>query len=211
MCASAELSSSATAFSAAALAFGFAADAVMNPSLYPAHRYASDRPEYAGAKVESSSTACSNCSMAFCRFSSLGRLKKYRPRRYASCAAGSTLGAVARRDCSPSVRRTLIARAMAEARSACSASTSSELRSKLCAHRCRSARASMSCAVIRTRSPERTTEPSTTASTSSAFAISGVAGRFLPWNCMADPREMTRSWLMVARAAVSSSVIPSAK
>ena len=52
---------------------------------------------------------------------------------------------------------------------------------------------------------------STTASTSNAFAISGVAGRFLPWYCMADPREMTRSWLMVARAVVSSSVIPSAK
>jgi hypothetical protein len=73
-----------------------------------------------------------------------------------------------------------------------------------------SARASISWAVIRTLSPERATEPSTIASTSSAFAISGVAGRFRPWNCIAEPRDVTRSWLTVARAAVTSSVIPSA-
>ena len=51
MCASAELSSSWTAFSAAALALGLASVAVRNPSLYPAQRYASDSPENAGANV----------------------------------------------------------------------------------------------------------------------------------------------------------------
>ena len=50
---------------------------------------------------------------------------------------------------------------MADASSPCSASTSRELRSKLRAHRCRSARASISCAVILTLSPARSTEPST--------------------------------------------------
>ncbi len=100
---------------------------------------------------------------------------------------------------------------MADASSACSASTSRELRSKLRAHRCRSARASISWAVILTFSPDRSTEPSTIASTSSAFAISGVGGRFAPLNCIAEPREITRSRLMVASCVVSSSVIPSAK
>ncbi len=69
----------------------------------------------------------------------------------------------------------------------------------------------MSWAVIRTLSPARYTEPSTTASTSSSLAISGVGGRRLPLNCIAEPREMTRSPLIVARSVVSSSVIPSAK
>ena len=70
------------------------------PSLYPAQRYASDSPENAGAKVGLNLTASSNCAIAFCRFSSLGRLKKYRPLRYASCASGFTLGAAVSRDCS---------------------------------------------------------------------------------------------------------------
>ena len=100
---------------------------------------------------------------------------------------------------------------MADASSAWSASTSLELRSKLFAHRCLSARASINCAVIRTLSPDRETDPSTTASTLSVFAICGVGGRLLPWNCIAEPRDVTRSWLIVASAAVSSSVIPSAK
>ena len=85
------------------------------------------------------------------------------------------------------------------------------LRSKLLAHRCRSARASISWAVILTLSPERRTEPSTIASTSSTFAISGVGGRLAPLNCIAEPREITRSRLIVASCVVSSSVIPSAK
>ena len=89
---------------------------------------------------------------------------------------------------------------MADASSPCSASTSLELRSKVCAQRCRSARASISWAVIRTLSPDRITEPSMTASTLRVFAMSGVAGRPLPWNCIADPREVTRSWLIVASA-----------
>ena len=104
-----------------------------------------------------------------------------------------------------------ISRAIAEASSSWSASTSRELRSKLLAQSCRSARASTSSAVIRTLSPARSTDPSTTASTSSLFAISGAGGRSRPLNCIADPREMTRSWLIVARSAVNSSVIPSAK
>ena len=79
------------------------------------------------------------------------------------------------------------------------------------AQRCLSARASISCAVIRTRSPERETDPSTIASTLSVFAICGVGGRFFPLNCIAEPRDVTRSWLIVARSPVSSSVIPSAK
>ena len=85
---------------------------------------------------------------------------------------------------------------MADASSSCSARTSRELRSKLLAHRCRSARASISCALIRTVSPDRNTEPSTMASTSSASAISGADGRLLPPNCIAEPREITRIWLM---------------
>jgi hypothetical protein len=49
------------------------------------------------------------------------------------------------------------------------------------------------------------------ASTLSAFAIAGVGGRFLPLNCIADPRDVTRNWLIDAKSPVSSSVIPSAK
>ena len=100
---------------------------------------------------------------------------------------------------------------MADASSAWSASTSLDLRSKVWPQRCLSARASISWAVIRTRSPDRVTDPSTMASTLRAFAISGVGGRFLPLNCIADPRDVTRSWLIVASSPVSSSVIPSAK
>jgi hypothetical protein len=74
-----------------------------------------------------------------------------------------------------------------------------------------SARASINCAVIRTRLPARTTEPSTTASTLSSLAISGVGGRCAPLNCITEPREITRSALTVARSVVRSSVIPSAK
>jgi hypothetical protein len=122
-----------------------------------------------------------------------------------------TLGAAVNRNCSLEVSRTLTSWAIADASSAWSASTSRELRSKVFAQRCLSARASINCAVILTLSPDRDTEPSTTASTFSFSAMSGVGGRFLPLNCIADPREMTRSWLMVARFAVNSSVIPSAK
>ena len=85
---------------------------------------------------------------------------------------------------------------MADASSAWSASTSLDLRSNVWAQRCRSARASISWAVIRTRSPDRVTDPSTMASTLSVFAISGVGGRFCPLNCIADPRDVTRSWLI---------------
>ena len=57
--------------------------------------------------------------------------------------------------------------------------------------RWRSVAASISCAVMRTRSPARATVPSTTASTWSARAISG-SGFLAPLNCMADVRETTR-------------------
>ena len=45
----------------------------------------------------------------------------------------------------------------------------------------------------------------------SDLAITGVAGRPATGNCIADPRDVTRSALMVASAVVSSSVMPSAK
>ena len=64
---------------------------------------------------------------------------------------------------------------------------------------------------MRTLSPTRMTEPSTTASTLSALAISGVGGRCDPLYCMTEPREITRSALTVARSVVSSSVRPSLK
>ncbi len=51
VCASADMSFSCTARSAASLTRGFASTARMNPSLYAAQMYASDNPEYAGAKV----------------------------------------------------------------------------------------------------------------------------------------------------------------
>jgi hypothetical protein len=45
---------------------------------------------------------------------------------------------------------------------------------------------------MRTRSPERITEPSTTASTFSAFAIWGIGGRCSPLYCITELREITR-------------------
>src|SRR5258708_39725335 len=78
------------------------------------------------------------------------------------------------------------------------------------AHTCGSVRASISCAVIRTLSPERATEPSTTASTLRARAISARGFRVFLY-CIADVREITRSDLIFARLVVSSSVMPSAK
>jgi hypothetical protein len=122
-----------------------------------------------------------------------------------------TAFAVVRRERSVGVSRTSIALAIASASSACNDRMSRELRSKVSAQRCLSSRASINCAVIRTRSPERDTEPSITASTFRRRPISGVGGRSLALNCIADPREITRSWLIVARSAVISSVIPSAK
>src|SRR5258708_4468176 len=77
-------------------------------------------------------------------------------------------------------------------------------------HTCWSVRASISCAVIRTLSPERATEPSTTASTLRARAISARGFRVFLY-CIADVREITRSDLIFARLVVSSSVMPSAK
>src|SRR5712692_1937936 len=68
----------------------------------------------------------------------------------------------------------------------------------------------MSCAVMRTRSPARSTVPSTIASTPNSRAISG-RGLRAPLYCMADVRETTRSSPILARVVISASVSPSAK
>ncbi len=68
----------------------------------------------------------------------------------------------------------------------------------------------MSCAVILTLSPARSTDPSTTPSTSRALAIS--FRDFLdPLKGMTEVREITRRERIEARSVISSSVIPSAK
>ena len=63
---------------------------------------------------------------------------------------------------------------------------------------------------MRTVSPERVNEPSTTASTPSSRAISR-SRCFVPLYCIADVREMTFTERICARLAVSASVMPSAK
>ena len=63
---------------------------------------------------------------------------------------------------------------------------------------------------MRTRSPTRSTDPSITASTCSALAISG-RGFLTRLYCMTEVREITRSALILERSAISASVIPSAK
>ena len=63
---------------------------------------------------------------------------------------------------------------------------------------------------MRTRSPERCTEPSSTASTFSALAmsLSDLPERLY---CIDDVREITRSARIFARSLISRSVMPSAK
>lgn len=76
--------------------------------------------------------------------------------------------------------------------------------------RCLSLLASMSWAVIRISLPERSTEPSTTASNPSASAIWGRDF----WERLAataEVRETTRNPWMRASSVVSSSVMPAAK
>src|SRR5437667_406626 len=74
----------------------------------------------------------------------------------------------------------------------------------------RSVGAWMSCAVSRTRSPERITAPSTTASTFSSRAISG-SDFLVALYCAAEVWEITRRRPILARFVVSSSAIPSAR
>ncbi len=82
--------------------------------------------------------------------------------------------------------------------------------SKDWAQRWRSVRASMSWAVMRMRSPERTMEPSTMASTPSWRAMSGSERRE-PLSAMTEVRETTRRLGIRASSVMSSSVMPSAK
>ena len=74
----------------------------------------------------------------------------------------------------------------------------------------RSLAALINCAVILTRSPERSTEPSTTASTPNWRPISGSGVR-VPLYCMIDVLETTFSSRTCARSVINSSVIPSTK
>ena len=64
--------------------------------------------------------------------------------------------------------------------------------------------------MIRTRSPDRTTEPSTIASTPSSEAICRKGFR-LPLSCMTEVRETTRKSGMCASSVINASVMPSAK
>jgi hypothetical protein len=75
---------------------------------------------------------------------------------------------------------------------------------------CVSAGTWISCAVIRTRSPERNTLPSTTASTFSSAAIC-ANGLRTPLYVITEVREITRNALICPRLLINSSVIPSAK
>src|SRR3989441_9503073 len=81
---------------------------------------------------------------------------------------------------------------MARATSLCNASTSRRSRSYVSAHTWRSVAPSISCAVIRTRSPAFTTDPSTTKPTCSSLAISG-SGLPTALYRITDLREITRS------------------
>ena len=75
---------------------------------------------------------------------------------------------------------------------------------------CLSVEASINCAVIRTWSPERSTVPSTTASTFSSRAICG-RGLRAPLYTITEVREITRRALIWAKSVINSSVMPSAK
>ncbi len=75
---------------------------------------------------------------------------------------------------------------------------------------CRSVRACSNWAVIRTRVPERMTDPSTMPSTLSSLAISGSVF-FVPLYCIAEVRETTRRVSILDRFVISVSVMPSAK
>src|ERR1700738_4070171 len=63
---------------------------------------------------------------------------------------------------------------------------------------------------MRTRPPDCSTDPSTTASTFNSLAICG-SGLLLALYVMADVREITRKASIFARVLMSSSVIPSVK
>jgi len=67
-----------------------------------------------------------------------------------------------------------------------------------------------SCAVMRTWLPERSTVPSTTASTFSSRAICG-SGLCAPLYTITEVREITLKALICARSVINSSVMPSAK
>src|SRR5437016_4174892 len=99
---------------------------------------------------------------------------------------------------------------MSRASSLCKVRISRRSRSYSSAQRWRSARASTNCAVTRTRLLERDTEPSTTASTLKARAMSGSGRREFLY-CMIEVREMTRSPGNLANCVMRASVIPSAK
>jgi hypothetical protein len=74
----------------------------------------------------------------------------------------------------------------------------------------RSERASINCAVMRTRFAERVTVPSITASTPRSRAISGN-GRFDCLYLLTEVCEMTCNCLNLARAVINSEVMPSLK
>src|ERR1051326_6863533 len=99
---------------------------------------------------------------------------------------------------------------MASATSSCSVSTSLKSRLYESPHKCWSRRASISSAVIRTRSPARITEPSTTASTPNSLAISGSAFCAFLY-CITEVRQITRRFTARASRLINSSVMPSAK
>ena len=112
--------------------------------------------------------------------------------------------------CAAAVRTVLVWDAISRATLSCSERTSPSGPSKLCAQRCLSLRVSISWAVMRTRSPDRTTDPSTMASTLSSRAIC-ASGLRVPLSCITDVRETTRRFGIFASSVISSSVIPSAK
>ena len=68
----------------------------------------------------------------------------------------------------------------------------------------------MSCAVIRRREPAFRTVPSSTAETLSIAPMVRISSR-LPLSANTDVREATTSPSTLARALISSSVIPSLK
>src|SRR5438876_10966904 len=83
-------------------------------------------------------------------------------------------------------------------------------RSYLPDHKCRSSRACINWAVMRTLWSDRATEPSTTASTRNSLAMARKDLR-APLYLIADVREITRSEVILDTAEINSSVMPSQK
>jgi len=116
-------------------------------------------------------------------------------RIWASCSSSST---------------TSSAVAIFSAISSCTPKASSPERSYVSDHRWKPSAARISCAVIRSRSPARRTDPSTTLATPSVSAISGI-GRSCPLNAKAEVRAVTSRSGNCASEFRISSVRPSAK